>query len=293
MELPFNKAPFKINLIDHYTFKPLGSTDFAILKKKADDNLEEWHLAVQRGDYWDTTDYLAAPKHYFRDCDALDKWAHLITHACRELTAIRNNMLENDKIYRAGSRKASFHPKGSQLALLQGERGPYDPRATMWFATALLNTPSRCRRCILFTWTWERVKDKQVLRSEMLAFLLQLEVAGNRKARRGETCIGITVSITFLIAFWYTWFLLTTCMLGFFLLSSTCPQTRVLEARIEKPDPIPVFVREVLKDIPLEEERDQRMKELVLWAIFTDSDNEPNVTAKRAETANNKDKRLR
>ncbi|KAI0552128.1 hypothetical protein F4679DRAFT_581815 [Xylaria curta] len=119
-----------------------------------------------------------------------------------------------------------------------------------WSAPAFLfSTSPRRYGCIIGVWGARHITCNQILRSELLALLCLLEIAGTRALQHGMLAKHQTV----------------------FLLSFTRNRACVLEARFEAIDKISVCIRQVLDEVPAIGKRDEAFKDVISWSMFMDS----------------------
>ncbi|TRX97488.1 hypothetical protein FHL15_001766 [Xylaria flabelliformis] len=173
------------------------------------------------------------------------------------------------------SEKDTLYSDGLLGLLFEGESWN-TPCGVTWYATGFLEPHSTCDyAAIITTYTREDLTHKRILRSELLTLLCLLQVAGTRAVKNHESSMSPTV----------------------FLLSFVYGQARVIEARIEAPDRVAVFIRQLSDKVPAMEERDEMLNGLISWAMFVDGDDEyyssvsgqSDISIEVATTVNNDD----
>ncbi|KAI0861369.1 hypothetical protein F4860DRAFT_475896 [Xylaria cubensis] len=172
------------------------------------------------------------------------------------------------------SEKDTLYSGGLLDLLFEGESWN-SPCGVPWYATAFLEPhSSHDYGAIITTYTSEDLNYEHILRSELLTLLCLLEVASTRAVKNHESSMSPTV----------------------LLLSFVYDQARVIEARIEAPNRIGVFIRQFSDKVPAMEERDEMLNGLISWAMFVDGDDKYNsvsgqsdISIELATTVNNDD----
>ncbi|KAJ8124872.1 hypothetical protein O1611_g8767 [Lasiodiplodia mahajangana] len=193
-------------------------------------------------------DYFVAPSNTFSNDYIFTGWAEQVAIACRMLAIAKNNLrAHNKEQIKCASPilELSFKP---QVLLSEGERALPYPQRPSWYAELFFESKGS-HGCILATHVEQRLGTKQILRSELLALLALLEIAG---------ICALTKS-------------LPSTSPSVFLLSFTHTQVRALEARANSPRQITISVRAILDQVPTGPERDDEFRKLVARAMYTDS----------------------
>ncbi|KAI0186973.1 hypothetical protein EV127DRAFT_163015 [Xylaria flabelliformis] len=227
LRLPYKNATCSISIANLCELNPLP-------KETVDEMFEEQALLHPR--------ILSTPTK-----DSPIWWAHPVTKACCALTRARDNSRDGSKkeIKCAGFSQATYYPMClMQKLLLAGQRNPL-----WWQATALLFSPTRRYGSIIVTYqVKQEVAENEILRSEVLALLSLLEVAGIREIENQNSCKYRSV----------------------LLLSFIRTKVRVIEACLCAPYGIQVSIRQVIDKIPTSNDRDAKFKELVAWTMFVE-----------------------
>ncbi|KAJ8128294.1 hypothetical protein O1611_g5340 [Lasiodiplodia mahajangana] len=261
LQIPLPDRPIAI-------LETTGCYEFSPLPQPTFQKLYNTHLESERY----TRDCFVAPSDggFLSEDQILTGWAEPVTDACRELTVVKDDlwMRNNERIDCAGY---TLYPNFESEHLLQeGERGTSDPPCPLWYAESFFESTSGQHGCILVTYAEEHLEPKQILRSELLSLLALLEGAGLCALKEGTSAMSPSV----------------------FVLSFTPTQVRALEARVKSPDQITISIRPVLNQVPVGPERDDKFRELVAWAMYTDAAVVPRPASsmsKWSATTSNKD----
>ncbi|KAI1122736.1 hypothetical protein F5Y10DRAFT_253423 [Nemania abortiva] len=245
LEVPLPGKPTAIfETTDRYEFSPLPAPAFQ--------KLYNTHLKNPRF----KKDQFAAPSRngIINKDHVFTGWAEPVTNACHELTIAKDDlwMRNKERIECAGY---TFYDKFETQGLLrEGERGRRDPSHPWWYAESFFESTSGQPGCILVTYAEdhlepEHLEPKHILRSELLALLVLLDGAGICALEKRASVMSPSV----------------------FVLSFTLTKVRALEARVKSPNQIAISIRPVLDQVPTGPERDDKFRDLVTWAMYTDA----------------------
>lgn len=246
LEVPSpGKATAIFETTDQYELSPLPALTFQ--------KLYNTHQKTPRF----AEDLFAAPNledHILGEDDIFIHWAQPVTHACRELALAKDDLWEYNKERIECADYPTYYEFESQNLLRVGERGRCDPPSPRWYAVSFSESTSGRHGSILVTYAEDHIEPeylepKHILRSELLTLLVLLDCAGISALKKRASAMSPSV----------------------FVLSFTLTKVRALEARIKSPNQIAISIRTVLDQFPTGPEQDDKFRELVTWAMYTDA----------------------
>ncbi|KAI1113581.1 hypothetical protein F5Y14DRAFT_417629 [Nemania sp. NC0429] len=177
----------------------------------------------------------------------LTDWADAVTGACRTLTLSINHLEKKHQrsFNCARFSDTTFNPIcSSQQRLCDGECSSRQP----WWCTDafLLSMTTRSFGCITHSHASTHLHPQQILRTELITLLGQLEMITLDAMKSGTKHSSV------------------------FLLSFTRIQARILEACITESGKMAISIRPVLDEDPTGPDRDAKFQTLIRWSMFMD-----------------------